>query len=327
MTPPLVLQTDRAWPDDHVEREVLESAGIRLVSGPAEPAASSTIEDLVRKYRPDAILTCWAPVTATAIGASSDLKIVARLGVGLDNIAVGAATDRGVLVTNVPDYCVDEVSDHAVGLVLGWTRGLVLADRAVHAGRWEPAGVRLRRLGSLTCGIVGFGRIGRETARKLTAFGCRVVASDPHPPAGFPDVTFTDLDDLLGQADVVIVHAPLTPATGGMIDERALGLMRPGGLLVNVSRGGLVRTDAVVEALASGRLSGAALDVLESEPTVPPALLAEPGAVLTPHIAFSSDLSLIDLRRGAAEEVVRVLGGEPPRHPCNAVQPRNEVRS
>jgi D-3-phosphoglycerate dehydrogenase / 2-oxoglutarate reductase len=318
-----VLLTDRAWPDDTVEREVVEAAGFRLAAGPADPAPAEAIEALVELHRPAAVLTCWAPVSARAIeeGATQgSLKHVARMGVGLDNIAVEAATRSGVLVTNVPDYCIDEVSDHALAMVLAWTRGLVVADREVRAGRWEPAAARLRRLSTLTVGVVGFGRIGRATATKLRALGARVVASDPFatPTEDFPLV---DLADLLAISDVVVLHAPLTPGTHHLIDREALGRMRPGALLVNVSRGGLVDTDALVAALDRGHLSGAALDVLESEPDVPPALLAHPGAIVSPHIAFSSDASVTDLRRYAAEEVVRVLRGEPARHACNHPAP------
>lgn len=312
-----VLLTDYAWPDDSVERSIIEGAGMRLVSGPAEPAPSATIEALCRDSQPSAIMTCWAPVSSAAIEASHPLRIVARLGVGLDNIAVASATERGIWVTNVPDYCVEEVSDHAVGFALAWTRGLSLFDREVRAGRWSPASAKLRRLAALTCGIVGFGRIGRATAKKLAAFGCRLLAHDPYPTAPVPGVESTDLESLLSRSDIVIVHAPLTDGTRHLIDTRRLGLMRPGGLLINVSRGAVVDTDAVIEALNEGRLSAAALDVLESEPAVPPGLLAHPGAMLTPHVAFSSDASLLELRRRAAEEVVRVLRGEAPLEPRN----------
>lgn len=312
-----VLLTDYAWPDDSVERSIIEGAGMRLVSGPAAPAPSAAIEALCRDAQPSAIMTCWAPVSSAAIEASGPLKIVARLGVGLDNIAVASATQRGIWVTNVPDYCVEEVSDHAVGFALAWTRGLALFDREVRAGRWSPASAKLRRLAALTCGIVGFGRIGRATARKLAAFGCRLLAHDPYPAAPAPGVESTDLESLLSRSDIVIVHAPLTDGTRHLIDKRRLDLMPPGGLLINVSRGAVVDTDAVIEALNEGRLSAAALDVLESEPAVPPALLAHPGAMLTPHVAFSSDASLLELRRRAAQEVVRVLRGEAPLEPRN----------
>jgi D-3-phosphoglycerate dehydrogenase len=272
---------------------------------------------MVREHLPSAILTCWAPVSAEAVAASSRLKIVARLGVGLDNIAVDAATARGVLVTNVPDYCVEEVSDHAIGFALAWTRGLVIFDREVHAGRWTPSDARLRRLGALTCGLVGFGRIARATARKLAAFGCRLLTHDPFLRESVAGVEAVDLDELLANSDIVIVHTPLTDGTHHLINREQIAGMRRGSLLINVSRGGIVDTDAVIEALQSGQLSAAALDVLESEPAVPDELLRQRGAMLTPHVAFSSDASLLELRRRAAEEVVRVLRGEAPRNPCN----------
>jgi D-3-phosphoglycerate dehydrogenase len=313
-----VLLTDYAWPDDSIERNIVEAAGMRLVSGPATPLPADGIEALAREHQPSAILTCWAPVSAVAIAAAPELQIVARLGVGLDNIAVDAASARGIWVTNVPDYCVEEVSDHAVGFALAWTRGLIRFDREVRAGRWDPATARLRRLAELTCGIVGFGRIGRATARKLGAFGCRLLAHDPYLSADAEGARSVTLDTLFSQSDIVIVHAPLTETTRHLVNRERLALMPHGGLLINVSRGGVVDTDAVIEALASGQLSGAALDVLESEPNVPEALRNHPGAMLTPHVAFSSDASLVELRRRAAEEVVRVLQGVAPQQPRNA---------
>jgi D-3-phosphoglycerate dehydrogenase / 2-oxoglutarate reductase len=314
---PTVLLTDRAWPDDAVERTVLDAAGLTLISGPCDAAPAPVIESLVAEHQPDAILTCWAPVSAAAVAASASLRVVARMGVGLDNIDVAAATASGVLVTNVPDYCVEEVSDHAVALVLAWTRGIAQADRQVRAGRWDPAGARLRRLSTLTCGVVGFGRIGRCTARKLLALGAQVLASSPGRPADTGGVPVVALEELLARSDVVIVHARLTAATRHLLGARELSLMPPGSLLVNVSRGGLVDTAALADALASGHLAGAGLDVLEGEPAVPPELLEHAGVVITPHIAFSSDASVLDLRRSAAEEVVRVLTGQAPHHPCN----------
>ncbi|MGN6315701.1 C-terminal binding protein [Trinickia sp.] len=312
-----VLLTDYAWPDDSVERGIIEAAGLRLVSGPASPGPAASIEALVREHDPAGILTCWAPVSAEAIAAAPRLRIVARLGVGLDNIAVEAATARRVLVTNVPDYCVEEVSDHAIGFALAWTRGLIVFDREVRAGRWMPADAQLRRLSKLTCGLIGYGRIGRATARKFAAFGCRVLAHDPFMPAQAEGVQAVGLDELLAKSDIVVVHAPLIESTHHLVNRERIASMKPGSLLINVSRGGIVDTAAVVEALQSGRLSAAALDVLESEPAVPADLLAQPGAMLTPHVAFSSDASLLELRERAAHEVVRVLRGDTPRNPCN----------
>ena len=262
-------------------------------------------------------MTCWARVSARAITASPNLKVVTRLGVGLDNIAVDAATRHGALVTNVPDYCVEEVSDHAVAMVLAWTRGLVRFDRDVRQGVWDPAGARLRRLANLTCGIVGYGRIGHRSAAKLAAFGVRLLTQARPGKKADDGIECVELDELMRLSDVVIVHVPLTGETRHLIDARRLALMKPGSMLVNVSRGGVVDTNAVIQALESGRLAAAGLDVLEDEPNVPEALKAQPGAILTPHVAFSSDASLFELRERACEDVVRALRGEPVHYPCN----------
>src|SRR6266508_4465597 len=277
-TPPTVLLTDRAWPDDSVAREIIEGAGCGLVSGRAENTPPETIDALVEQHRPSAVLTCWAPVSARAIreaAANGPLRHVARMGVGLDILAVEAASDAGVLITNVPDYCVEEVSDHAVGMVLAWTRGIVAADREVRAGRWNPAGAKLRRLSTLTAGVVGFGRIGRMTAAKLSGLGANILASDPYA-SSTEVISVVDLEELLAASDVVILHAPLTPTTHHLIGADALARMRKGALLVNVSRGGLVDTEALVVSLDRGHLGAAPLDVLEYEPEVPDALLAHP---------------------------------------------------
>lgn len=321
-----VLLTDYAWPDVVLEAEVIEGAGFRLVTGPAKPATADVIAALAAEHQPAAIMTNWAPVSAAAIAAARQLRIVARLGVGLDNIAVDEATRRGIWVTNVPDYCIEEVSDHAVAMVLAWARGIVHFDREVKAGRWEPASARLRRVHDLTCGIIGFGRTGRRTAEKLRGFGMHLLAHtrSAHKIAGSDvgpgGIELTPLEDLLRRSDVVIVHVPLTADTRHLLDRKRFALTKPGAFLVNVSRGAVIDTRALIETLDAGRLAGAALDVLEDEPHVPPGLL-RPDVILTPHVAFSSDASLREVRRKASEEVVRVLLGERPR------QARNEPQS
>lgn len=314
---PTVFITDYAWPDIEIERTVIEDAGYRLEAGPAAPASAAEIEALVEKYQPAGILTNWAPVTAKAIASSPRLKIVGRLGVGLDNIAVEEATRRGIWVTNVPDYCFEEVSDHSVGMLLAFTRGLLHFDREIRAGRWEPSTARLRRMRTLTCGIVGFGRIGRSTAQKLTGFGARVIAYTRSPSREDRNVEFVPLEEVLRRSDAVIVHIPLTPETRHLLNRERLALMKKGAILINVSRGAVVDTQALIESLQSGHLGGVALDVLENEPQVPPALLTQPNVLLTPHIAFTSDASLRELRQWASEDVVRVLRGERPKEARN----------
>lgn len=317
---PTVLLTDYAWPDVAIEAQLIESADFRLVTGPANPASADVIAALAAEHQPAAIMTNWAPVSAAAIAASAPLRIVARLGVGLDNIAVDEATRRGIWVTNVPDYCIEEVSDHAVGMLLAWARGLTHFDREVKAGRWDPASATLRRVRDLTCGIIGLGRTGWRTAEKLRGFGVRLLGHARSANQGRDGIETTTLEDLLRRSDVVVVHVPLTAETRRLLDRERIALMRPGAFLINVSRGAVIDTTALIDALESGRLAGAALDVLEDEPRVPPGLL-RPNVILTPHIAFSSDASLRDVRHKASEEVVRVLRGQRP------VQARNQPQA
>ncbi|MDG1852254.1 MAG: C-terminal binding protein [Gammaproteobacteria bacterium] len=307
-----VLITDYAWPDIEVETNILEAAGYHVVAGPAQPASAEKVEALMQRHQPDAVLFCWAPVTEKAIAASPNLKIAARLGVGLDNLAVDACTERGIWVTNVPDYCVEEVSDHAVAMLLAWARGLLPFDREVRSGNWNPAVAKLRRVADMTIGIVGYGRIGRRTSEKLATFGARQLIHTRSPRQEDAGKDFCDLPSLVGQSDVIILHVPLTSDTHHLFDAQLMAKIRRGALLINVSRGGLVDTDALIAAVESGQLAAVALDVLEHEPMVPEALVNHLDSIITPHVAFSSTVSLVELRRRATEEVVRVLqGGEP----------------
>jgi D-3-phosphoglycerate dehydrogenase len=318
-----VLLTDRAWPDDSIERHIIEGAGHQLVAGPAVAGDAAAIETLVRRHRPDAIMTCWAPVSAAAIADAPSLRIVARMGVGLDNIALDAAARAGAWVTNVPDYCVEEVSDHALALIFAWARGIAHFDAQVKAGSWNPAGARLRRLADLTAGIIGFGRIGRTTARKLRGLGLRVVTYHTRAGTAGNDIAETvALDALLAMSDIVVLHVPLTPQTHHFIDGARIAAMKTGAFLVNVSRGPVVDTTALIAALTAGKLSGAGIDVVEGEPVPRSELVGRADVIATPHVAFSSDASLAALRTSAATEVVRVLGGAVPTFACNEPQAR-----
>lgn len=314
---PRVLLTDHPWPECDVERAIVESAGFDLVVGESEAASAAAIERFVAEADPVAIMTCWAPVSARAVAAPTDLRIVARMGVGLDNIDVSTATARNAWVTNVPDYCVEEVSDHALALILAWFRGVVVLDREVKSGSWLPGGAKVGRLRVLTVGLIGLGRIGRATARKLAGFGCRIVAADPAPLEPPPGVEKVSLDVLRAQADIIVLHLPLTEATRHIVNDAFIDGCRKKPLLVNVSRGGLVDNDALVRALDAGELAGAALDVVEGEPEPPASVVERPDIIVTPHVAFLSPVSLLELRRRSTEEVVRVLRGAPPHFPCN----------
>jgi D-3-phosphoglycerate dehydrogenase len=316
---PNVLITDYPWPDLKTERAILAEAGLTLVAGPARVSPSAEIEALALAHDPVAIMSCWARVSARAIANAPNLRHIARLGVGLDSIDVAAATAAGIWVTNVPDYCVEEVSDHAVALLMAWARGLIPLDQEVKNGRWEPARVPLYRMRDLTAGIVGYGRVGRRAAEKLSGFGMRVLASGRGPIGDTgPAVEAVSLDDLLAQSDAVIICAPLTEATRHLFDDRRLAQMRKGAFLVNVTRGGLIDNDALVRALRSGQLSGAGLDVVEGEPNPPPDLTTRADVIVTPHVAFSSASSVAELRTRVSQEIVRVHRGEAPEQPCNA---------
>jgi D-3-phosphoglycerate dehydrogenase / 2-oxoglutarate reductase len=312
---PTVLLTDYAWADTEIERRIVEAAGFSFVSASARNAEE--VVSLAQQCEPSAILTCWAPITADAIEGSTKLQHVGRMGIGLDNIDVDACTRRGVWVTNVPDYCVDEVSDHAIAFLLAWTRGLIPLDRQVRGGHWNPAAVSLKRLSTLTVGLIGYGAIGQLTAKKLQSFGCRIVAHT-HRVREQADniVEFLGLEELLGMSHAVILHIPLTEATRHLMNADRLGQMRPGSLLVNVSRGPIIDTEALIVALHNGHID-AALDVIENEPMVPNALTGHSTSIFTPHVAFSSDTSVAELRLRAANEAVRILQGKKPEHPCN----------
>ncbi len=320
-----VLITDHPWPDVAIEQAICEQAGHELIAGPIEALPRAEIDAFVAEHRPHAIMCCWATVSAQAIQSPPDLRVVARLGVGLDNIAIAAATERGAWVTNVPDYCVEEVSDHAIAMLLAHWRGLNDFDRQSKQGHWNSAAARLVRTRNMTVGIIGYGRIGRVTAHKLArGFGARVLAYSPSLLAEHvigdelaPGVLVASVENIQSEADAIVLHLPLTEHNRHMIDAAFIAACRRKPMIVNVSRGGLIDNDALVRALDAGQLSGAGLDVVEGEPSPPLGVVGRPDVIATPHIAFTSDASLEELRRRCTEDVVRVLRGEAPLHPCN----------
>jgi D-3-phosphoglycerate dehydrogenase len=269
-------------------------------------------------------MTCFSKVTGDAIRAATGCRVVGRYGVGVDNIDVPAATALGIPVTYVPDYCVDEVSEHTLALTLALLRKVAIADRRVRGGEWSAKALEpIRRIRGLIFGTVGFGRIARAAAAKAAAIGMEVVAHDPFVDADAiaaagarPAGTLTEL---LETADVVSLHVPMTAENRHLIGAAELARMRPDAVLVNTARGGLVDTAAVLAALRAGQIAGAGLDVLETEPpTWSEGLADEPNLIVTPHIAFYSEQSLVDLKRKAAEAVAAVLTGAQPAAVANA---------
>ena len=322
---PRVVLTDHPWPGVEVETKILNAAGFDLVAGPEDTPTAAEVDALVGANDPLAIMTCWAQVSARAIASPKDLRIVGRMGVGLDNIAVPAVTARGAWVVNVPDYCVEEVSDHVVAMLLDAWRGITKFDLEVKRGRWQPATARLKRVANMTVGIIGYGRIGGATARKLArGFNCRVLVMSrrllSEQGAGHElekGVTVASVEAIQRECDAIVLNAPLTEATRYIVNDAFLAACARKPLIVNVSRGAMLDNAALVRALNSGQISGAALDVVEGEPTPPRDVVDRPDVIVTPHIAFSSDASLLELRRRISEDIVGVLRGEAPRHPCN----------
>ena len=312
-----VLITDYAWDALDIERAVLAPAGAELIVAETGDEA----ELIALAPQADAILTNWKTVSAAVLDAAPRCRIVSRYGVGIDNIAVGRATELGILVTNVPDYCVEEVSDHALALLLACARSIPLYDRGTQAGRWDlPSGKPLYRMRGRTLGIIGCGRIGLALAAKAQGIGLRVLATSPRVEEGERDgVTFTrNLTWLLSEADYVSLHVPLTAETRGLVNAAFLRQMRPGAFLINTARGAVIDEAALAEALVAGIIRGAALDVLSEEP--PPAhhpLLGLPNCLVTPHCAFTSVESLEELQQRAALHVALALRGELPPHIVN----------
>lgn len=313
----LVAVADSPFPSLDPVEKVLRPLGARL-----SLSASSAASDILAVARDaDALLVCYAKLPGDLIRELTRCKVIGRTGLGVDNIDLAAARERKITVTYVPDYCMDEVSDHAMALLLALARKVPYANSLVQSGRWEMAAVApIHRLKGRTLGLVGFGNIPRALAPKAKAFGLRVLAYDPFVARDVfasLGVDGVSLDELLASSDFVSVHAPLTPQTRGLIDASALAKMKPGALIINTARGPLVDEKALIAALDSGRLGGAALDVLETEP--PPKdspLTGRPNLVLTPHTAFYSVEALEELQAKCATDVARVLSGQPPVYPA-----------
>jgi D-3-phosphoglycerate dehydrogenase / 2-oxoglutarate reductase len=316
-----VLVTDSAWPSLDVERAAFAKIGAELIV-----ATEGSEDELVSLAGlADAILTCWAPVTARVLDAATRCRTVARYGVGLDNIDVEHASELGIVVTNVPDYCVDEVSDHALALILTLARHIVAFAGQTAAGGWDNTQFGpMRRVRTQTLGLIGYGNIARRLGDKAAALGMRVLTHSrsgaTSVAAESDSVTFAPtLEALLAESDFVSVHVPLTDQTSGLIGSAELAAMKPTGYLINTSRGAVVDTDALAHALRGRVIAGAALDVLPVEPPAPDDALRElDNLILTPHAAFDSVESIEELQRKAARNVVDVLSGNRPKYLINA---------
>ena len=317
-----VLITDYVWPTTEPEEAVLrEEADAEAVVAP--DGSEETLLSLVGDV--DAIMTCFAQVTPNVLKAAPNCVAVGRFGVGVDNIAVDTATELGMAVTYVPDYCVDEVSDHVMALLLAFNRRIVLFDNSVKNAGWGsvPLTMRMMRLRGKTLGVIGFGRIGQSVAQKALAFGFRVLAYDPYMTAeqcalrGARKVE--NMDAVLRESDFVTLHSPLNEETRGLIGARELDVMKSDAFLINCARGPLIDEGALYDALTGGGIAGAGLDVMEdNHPPSDHPLLGLDNIIITPHVAFFSQEATLELEQRAAREVAYVLTG---RMPDNLVNP------
>lgn len=314
----IVLVTDYTWLSTEPEAAVLARVSAHLLI--AQTGSESELLELVPQA--DAILTCFKQVSPAVVQAGEKLQVIGRYGIGVDNIAVDEATRLGIPVTNVPAYCLDEVAEHAMALILSCARNICHYNTSARAGDWSLRTQRpLFRIRGKTLGIIGFGKIGQTLAQLAHGFGLNILIYDPYPDTGTVtrlDCKSVNLDELLRQADFVSIHTPLTPQTQNLINAERLRMMKPSSFLINTARGGLVDHATLATALQEGWIAGAGIDVFVPEhlPADHP-LLAQPTLIATPHVAFYSEESLVELEIKAAENVAAILSGRRPQSLVN----------
>lgn len=308
-----VVLTDYAWPDLALEKEILEKGGAELIAKHCKTES----DVLAATAEADAIIVEYAPITREVILAAKKCKVISMNAAGYDNVDLAAATQEGIVVANVPDYCYDEVADHAMTLLLVCARRVVRFCQDISCKIWDfKSAGEMKRIRGRTLGLIGFGGISRNVARRAKPFGLRIIAYDPYLPSEVFDqeaVGQVSLEELLKDSDFVSIHIPKTSETTELISEEQLRKMKPDSFLINTSRGGIVDEVALHKALQNGWIEGAALDVLAMEPADFSNPLFEcENAVLTPHCAFYSEDSMTEVRTRAAKQVLEVLAGKWP---------------
>ena len=326
----LVLLLDSSYRDLSLERDIIAEAGGRLVAGHASVWDEEHVLGQAQLDEAGVIMVELAPVTERVLGKARSCALVARYGVGVDNVDIPAATAAGIWVANVPDYATDTVADHAIMLLLAVTRDLRGFSEMIRQDGWRGANDPYMppALHGRALGIVGYGRIGSATGRRAQAMGLKVLAYDPFvPPEKMSDdgvTVCTDLETLLKGCDFLSLHCPLTELTHHLVSGDALAIMKPGAIIINTARGDVIDLVALQAALGSGHVAGAGLDVFDREP-LPPGhpLRTHPGVVATPHMAYLSDRSVLQLRTKVAQNAAAVLRGGAPVYPVNdPVNPR-----
>ena len=277
-------------------------------------------DDLIRTCKDaDGLINQYALLTRRVLERLPNCKVVSRYGVGVDPVDLKAATDSGIIVANVPDYCMDEVSNQTISMILTLIRKTAFFDQKVKSGQWDfHSGIPIYRTRGKTLGLVGCGKIGLEVARKISNFGVKVISFDPYLQKAPEGIELTDLDTLLKESDFISIHCPLNDSTRHLIGQREFGKMEKKPILINTSRGPIIDENALIQALIKGQISGAGLDVLEKEPpdSKNPMLKME-NVVLSPHVGFYSVESISELKRRTAENVSAVLLGKWPKSVVN----------
>jgi D-3-phosphoglycerate dehydrogenase len=321
--PPTIVITDWTFPDLSIEESILKPAGFNVVARQCK--TETELIDLC--VDADAVITQFARINATVISAMRKARVVVRYGIGVDNIDLEAARERDIPVCNVPAYCIDEVADHTLAFILATTRQVVTHTNHLGNGQWGLATPlsEFKALRDLTVGVIGFGRIGREVVRRLIAFKCVVQVFDPVVPAAIIEeagASAGDFPKVLRMADVLTLHCPSTSHTRRMMNHQAFAAMKSGAIFINVSRGDLVDSDALMAALQTGRLAGAALDVFDPEPIPAEHLIRRlPNVILAPHLASCSVSAVTKLRQSVAQFAMAALRGEKLTTIVNGVEP------
>ncbi len=307
-----VVLTDYVWDSLDVEEKALEGLADLVSMQTKTPA-----EFLSEAGDCDAILNTYAgPITAEDLARMPNCRIIARYGIGVDTIDLKAATEAGIIVTNNPTYCIQEVAEHAMALMLTCARRVAFFDRQVRAGEWNVmAGKPMFRLQGSTLGLIGFGNIAREVAVRAAAFGMNVLFSDPFVEEGQFDAPGkkVEVEEVFRSSDFISVHPPLIPQTRGMINDGVFAQMKSTAYIINCARGPIIDTDALVRALDAGEIAGCGLDTTDPEPLPDPhPLRGRDNVVINPHAAWYSVEAMAGLQQGAPNEVRRVLSGEWP---------------
>lgn len=306
-----VVITDCDHGSVEIEKEELDRIGAKMTL-----AQVKSEEDLIRVCeQADGLLNQYAPLTRAVFERLPKCKVIAKYGVGVDSVDLKAATDFGIIVTNVPDYCFDEVADHTISLMLALARKTVFFNQKVKSNQWDfRQGRPIHRIRNKTLGLIGCGRIGREVARKMSAFGVRAIAYDPYIADTGGTIAFVDLDTVLKESDFISIHCSLNESTRHLLGGREFQKMQKKPFVINVARGPIIEEKELIQALNEGQISGAGLDVLEKEPPDPHnPLLKMENVILSPHVAFYSEESIRELKRRAAEGISAVLLGKWPK--------------